>query len=140
MSNLKVLVPLDGTEKSMESLVWLKKYFKKESTDVTLIYVAQVIYTNSMAVLSTFPENEVDASYNIGEKILANAAEKLDGYKVKKTILPGSIADTIINEAIEGSIDLIVMTKSSQKGFSRIFGSVANKVVRDSKVAVLVVP
>ncbi len=140
MSNLKVLLPLDGTEKSMDSLVWLKKYLKKENTDVTLVYVAQVIHTNELSMLSTSPEKEVDASYSIGEKILDDASKKLDGYEVKKSILYGSIADAIIKEAVEGSIDLIVMTKSSVKGFSRIFGSVANKVIRDSKVAVLVVP
>ncbi len=139
MSKLKVLVPLDGTEKSMDAIVWLKKYFNKEDTDVTLIYIAQVSSYNELAMFSTNSELDINPSYSIGEKILNKASEKLDGYDVKKSIQSGPIAETIIKEATEGSIDLIVMTKSSVKGFSRIFGSVATKVVRDSKIAVLVV-
>ena len=36
---------------------------------------------------------------------------------------------------------MIIMTKSSEKGgISRIIGSVTHKVVRDSEVAVVVIP
>jgi nucleotide-binding universal stress UspA family protein len=35
---------------------------------------------------------------------------------------------------------LIIMTKSSVKGISRIIGSVTSQVVRDSEVSVVIVP
>ncbi len=138
MSNLKILVPLDGSEKSMDSLNWLKRYFKKENADVTLLYVAQVIYTSQLVLLNT--QSEHDVVYNDGERLLKKASKELDGYKVKESIIHGSIADSILQEAVDGSYDLIVMAKSSVKGFSRIFGSVTTKVVRDSEVAVIVIP
>ncbi len=138
MTNLKILVPLDGSEKSMDSLVWLKRYLKKENTDVTLLYVAQMIYTNQLENINTNSERSI--MYNNGERILKDASKVLDGYEVNEAIIHGSVADSILQEAVDGSYDLIIMTKSSVKGFSRIFGSVTTKVVRDCEVAVVVVP
>jgi nucleotide-binding universal stress UspA family protein len=138
MANYKILVPLDGSEKSMDSLNWIKKYFEKENTDVTLLYVAQVVYTSLLENISTNPEASI--SYDNGELILKNASKVLDGYTVKETIIHGSIADSILKVAVNDSFDLIIMTKSSVKGFSRIFGSVTTKVVRDSEVPVIVIP
>jgi nucleotide-binding universal stress UspA family protein len=138
MAKLKILVPLDGSEKSLDSLNWLKKYYKKEDTDVTLLYVAQVVYTSSLENININPEHPV--SYNNGELILNNASKLLDGYVVNEAIIHGAIADTILDVAANDSFDLIIMTKSSVKGFSRIFGSVTTKVVRDSEVAVIVIP
>lgn len=138
MDNLKILVPLDGSEKSMDSLIWSKKYFKKESTNITLLYVTQIISTSLFENINTNSERSI--VYNDGGKILKNASKVLDGYVVNEAIIHGSIADSIRQEAVENSYDLIIMTKSSVKGFSRIFGSVTTKVVRDSEIAVVVVP
>jgi len=46
----------------------------------------------------------------------------------------------ILKEAKDGMYDLLIMTKSSVKGVSRIIGSTTSKVVRNSEVAVIVVP
>lgn len=138
MAKLKILVPLDGSEKSLDSLNWLKKYYKKEDTDVTLLYVAQVVYTSPLENINTTSNGPV--SYNNGELILNNASKLLDGYVVNEVVIHGAIADTILDVAVNDSFDLIIMTKSSVKGFSRIFGSVTTKVVRDSEVAVIVIP
>ena len=48
LSKLKVLVPLDGSEKSMHSLDWLKKFFGKEELEITLINVIEVVYGGEM--------------------------------------------------------------------------------------------
>lgn len=63
-----------------------------------------------------------------------------EGYTVTTESAAGHVADSILKEAKEGSYDLIVMTKSSVKGISRLIGSVTSKVVRDSEVAVVVIP
>ena len=136
LSKLKVLVPLDGSEKSMHSLNWLKKFFSKEDLEITLIYVAEVFYTGDLNPAKTLLENAEFKS----KQILDNAAKELEGYTVNKLNFAGHISDLILKEAKDGNYDMIVMTKSSVKGISRIIGSVTSKVVRNSEVAVIVVP
>jgi nucleotide-binding universal stress UspA family protein len=135
MSKIKILIPLDGTEKSMHSLEWLKKFYSKENAEVTLIYVTEVFYKGETIDVSSFKNFE-----NISLQILDEAASKLEGYNVNTVKAHGHVADTILKEAKGGEYDLIIMTKSSVKGVSRIIGSVTSKVVRNSEVAVIVVP
>ncbi len=45
MEKKKVLVPLDGTDRSMHSIDWLKKLFEKEEIKVTLMNVAEIGYS-----------------------------------------------------------------------------------------------
>jgi len=74
------------------------------------------------------------------KQILDNAAKELEGYTVNKLNFVGHISDLILKEAKDGNYDMIVMTKSSVKGISRVIGSVTNKVIHHSDVAVVVVP
>jgi nucleotide-binding universal stress UspA family protein len=135
VSKLKILVPLDNTEKSMHSLNWLKKFFSGEEVDVTLLNVVEVFYKEEM-----FSLGELETVKEISKQVLDAAEKELGGYKVTKLGIPGYGPDVILKEASEGKYDMIVMTKSSVKGISRIIGSVTNKVVRNSEVAVVVVP
>jgi len=135
MSKFKILIPLDGSEKSMHSLDWLKKIFSKEDTEVTLLYVTEVYYKGEMIDVSSFKNFA-----NVSKQVLDDAASKLEGYNVATISLHGHVADMILKEAKVGKYDLVIMTKSSVKGVSRIIGSTTSKVVRNSEVAVIVVP
>jgi nucleotide-binding universal stress UspA family protein len=134
MPTLKVLVPLDGSEKSMHSLNWLKKSFTQKEVEVTLINVTERIYTGE-----TVPLN-IEYTANSGGQILDKAEKELAGYKINKLNPWGYSSDVILKEAADGKYDMIVMTKSSVKGISRVIGSVTSKVVRNSEVAVVVIP
>ena len=136
MSNLKVLVPLDGSEKSMHSINWLKKFFGKEDLEITLINVIEVVYTGEMFVA----ESEMGFIENQSKQVLEKATKELVGFKFNKLSISGSISDEILKEAKEGKYDMIVMTKSSVKGLSRVIGSVTNKVIHNSEVTVVVLP
>ena len=135
MTMLKILVPLDGTEKSMHSLNWLKKFFGKEDVEVTLINVIEVLYSREMLATSELENVKIKSG-----KVLEEAAIELKDYKVNKLIAMGFSSDVIVKEAKDGNYDMIVMTKSSVKGISRVIGSVTNKVIHHSEVAVVVVP
>jgi nucleotide-binding universal stress UspA family protein len=135
MSKYKILIPLDGSEKSMHSLDWLKKFFSKEDTEVTLLYVTEVYYKGETIDVSSFKNFA-----NVSKEVLDDASSKLEGYNVATISLHGHVADVILKEAKDGMYDLLIMTKSSVKGVSRIIGSTTSKVVRNSEVAVIVVP
>ena len=137
MSKLKVLVPLDGSEKSMHSLDWLKNFFTSEEVEVTLLHVVTVYYIPEMFEMR---DSVFEASKKASLEILDNAAKRLDGYTITKLSIGGPGADEILRLAKKDSYDMIVMTKSSVKGISRVIGSVTNKVIHNSDVTVVVVP
>jgi len=138
MSKLNILVPLDGTEKSMHSLDWLKKFYSKEDTEVTLINVIEVIYYGEAESIDVLSKLKITES--VSNRTLDVAASRLEGYKVNKLSVRGFIPDRILTEAKDGKYDIIIMTKSSVKGLSRVIGSVTNKIIHNSEAAVVVLP
>ena len=137
MSKLKVLIPLDGSEKSMHSLDWLKKFYSSEAVEVTLLNVMEIYYTPEMPPIEDFSH---ETARKRSSETLNQAEKQLEGYTVNKLSVLGSSANVILGQAKESTFDLIIMTKSSVKGLTRLIGSVTSKVVRDSEVAVAVVP
>lgn len=135
MAKTKVLIPLDGSEKSMHSIAWLKKYFGKEDAEVTLLNVIVTFMSSEISV-----EHNIKAEEKESAELLDKAANELDGYVVEKKFIYGFAPDAIMDTAKEGGYDMIVMTRSTVTGFARIIGSVTNKVVRNSEVSVVIVP
>lgn len=77
-----------------------------------------------------------------GEKAIAfvEDAGKAADVEVKPVILEGDAADRILEFAESESIDLIIMGTLGKTGLERfLLGSVAEKVVRHSKIPVMVV-
>jgi nucleotide-binding universal stress UspA family protein len=94
----------------------------------------QGLGVNDMAVL--------DAQTDIGQTILENTARKFAG-KLEVTNFSefGSTADGIISCSLEFNADLIVIGTHSRSGFDRLIsGNIAEDVVKNSTIPVLVVP
>jgi nucleotide-binding universal stress UspA family protein len=68
-------------------------------------------------------------------------AEELRGYKeIEYRVLRGTPRDEILKFADENKVDLIIMGTHSRKGLDRvIFGSTAERVVRNAKCPTLTV-
>lgn len=168
MSKLKILIPLDGSEKSMHSLNWLKNLFTTEEAEVTLLHVLEVMYySDNSGTVGAVDNKDFDiaaktsdnsgqvgtvgtggegVSYDaknaelLSNKALDEVAKTLEGYAVNTLSTHGSAPDSILKKASEGKYDMIIMTKSNVKGIARIIGSVTTKVVRNSEIPVIVVP
>jgi nucleotide-binding universal stress UspA family protein len=105
---------------------------------VLVPHVMEVYYTPEMPTIEDFSH---ETARKWSSETLDKAEKQLEGYTVvDKLSVPGSSADVILEQAKEGAFDLIIMTKSSVKGLTRLIGSVTSKVARDSEVAVVVVP
>ena len=168
MAKLKILIPLDGSEKSMHSLNWLKNIFTSEEVEVTLLHVLEVMYhSDNSGTVGTVDNKDFDiaaetsdnsgqigtvgtggegGSYDakkaeiLSNKALDEGAKALKDYTFNTLSTHGSAPDSILKTASEGKYDIIIMTKSSVKGIARIIGSVTTKVVRNSEIPVIVVP
>lgn len=135
MKKKKILVPIDGTERSMHSLQLIKEIFSKESVEITIMNVKELVLVNGMVV-----SNEVQIAKEVGEEILKNAKDKISEYNPKTYFTFGYAGDEILKKAIEDGIEVIVMTKSTKKGLTRMIGSVTANVVKRAKCIVMIVP
>ena len=135
MTKRRILVPIDGTERSMHSLDFIKGLFAKDSLEIMLMNVKELILINGMAIAE-----ELKVSEEVGEEILENAKKALVGYSVETYFTFGYAGEEIVKKAQEEKMDFIVMTKSTKKGLTRFIGSVTVSVVKHAKCIVMIVP
>ena len=131
----KVLVPIDGSGNSMNSLDFIKGIFKKEEVEITLMNVREIVFTDDIIISA-----EIDSAKKISDEILLSAEKELCGYDIKKYFTYGYAADEIIRKSKEDKSDFIVITKSSKSVFQRILGSVTVNVAKKAECIVMIVP
>ena len=129
----RILIPLDGTERSMHSIDLVKNLYKKDEIEITLLYIKEDVKNMIM-------EDDLVAAEKDMQKMVVPAVKELAGYKLScefGLIDPGT---EIVKRAIMNSIDIIIMTKSTKKGLTRMIGSVTSYVVRNAPCIVMIVP
>lgn len=136
MNKKKILIPLDGTDRSMHSLDYVKQLFRKEDVDITLLNVLEIVIINDMMLSDTVVTNSQAES----NSILENAKAQLQDYTVDTFSTFGYAADEILRKAREDKFYAIIMTKSSKKGLARLIGSVTRKVLQDTHTLLIIVP
>lgn len=135
MNKRKILVPIDGTERSMHSLEFVKEIFPKDSVEIVIMNVKELVLINEMIVA-----DEIKFAQELGKEILEAAKEKMKDYKTETYFTFGYPGDEIIKKANEENIGVIVMTKSTKRGLTRMIGSVTTNVVKRAKCIVMIVP
>lgn len=130
----KILIPIDGTVRSFQSLDFVQNVFPKDSVEITLINVAELVLTD------TFVLDEIKSFEDRGNKMLESIKERLKGYKVHTIFSFGYPGREIIEKSIKEKYDLIIMTKSTKKNFIDSIGSVTTYVVKKAKCTVIIVP
>ena len=135
MNKRKVLIPIDGTERSMHSLDFVKEIFPKDSVEIIIMNVKELVLINEMIVA-----DEIQFAQELGAEILEAAKEKMKDYNVETYFTFGYPGDEIVKKATEENIGIIVMTKSTKRGLTRMIGSVTTNVVKRAKCIVMIVP
>ena len=134
----KILIPIDGSDRSQKSLDFVLSKFSKDMANITLMSVNDVSLTNLtnpmiIDIKITESQEKIDC-------MLKNLKNKLPGYDVTTYSVFGDAGQEIIKKSIEDNFDLIVMTKSTKKNFIDSIGSVTLYVVKKSKCTVVIVP
>ena len=136
-----VLVPLDGSSIAECALDELRKMAQEEwgcVGSVTLLYVVEVPahwVAEGANVLDV-----VQFEFGRGQEYMNRIEESLaaENVAVKSVILEGRAAETIVQYAKENEMDLIVIASHGYSGLKKwVFGSVALRVLHESKVPVL---
>lgn len=137
----KILFPTDFSEGSDNALPYAADMAKHYGAK---LYLLHVIHDIAKATGWYVPHVSLDELYRDIEK---NAAKEMDRYgleefrglkDIERPVVKGIPYEEILKFAKENNIDLIVIGTHGRKGLDRvIFGSTAEKVVRDAPCPVL---
>ncbi|NLL89995.1 MAG: universal stress protein [Dehalococcoidales bacterium] len=141
----KILVPLDGSELSESALTYLTEITTDcRALDVILIRIHEPPDPNVIGTLDATIAVELDEAYrDEASRYLDTvvAALKEKGINARTEIMAGNPAEEILKYSQSNNVDLIIMSTRGRSGISRwVFGSVAEKVIRNSTVPVLIKP
>ena len=131
----KILLPIDGTQRSIEAAEFIADNFNPEDVEITTVTVREDYY--AFAMTQTNAQRVIDETMPIFEPV----EDILKGFKLTKKVLVGRKAgEEIVLFAKENDINTIVMTKSTKKGIKNFIGSVAAYVVRHSTCTIYSIP
>jgi nucleotide-binding universal stress UspA family protein len=145
----KILVPIDGSENSMEAADYAVKMAEKYGALVTAIHVVNIDQNLQLLGIHrlSYPEpirnkiEELRAEVKAWFGEITKKAE-MRNVRVKTEIIedsPMSVVSTIVNYADEGKLDLIVIGTRGRSGISKmLLGSVATGVVSYAPCPVVV--
>ncbi|PKM79431.1 MAG: universal stress protein [Firmicutes bacterium HGW-Firmicutes-13] len=142
---MKILVPIDGSQYSLEALNMAKSIAEKFSGELMVVNIQRRLVSRPKSTefdVSEFIEDNPDILRERGERVLKKGLEALKGssLKVETCILMGDPADQILECAKESKADMIVMGSLGLTGITRfLMGSVSTKVVNHADIPVMVV-
>jgi len=138
----KILVPMDGSKTAEGVLPHAKALAYSEGAQLILLTVAAnpaLDYAFSDPGIAQRAEEEQQSR---SKKYIAEVEAQLKaaGFKVSTLLRIGAVADVILQTAEELQVDVIAMSTHGRTGPARwLLGSVAERVVRNSKVPVLLI-
>lgn len=141
-----LLVPLDGSQLAERALPPALALAERFNSQITLLSVTRVPYmafdvtgySFSSADLNLQEEMQQEALLYLRDK---QAALQAQGYSVTIESVEGEpVAEIVLDVAKQRGVDTIVMSTHGRGGVSRwVFGSVADKVLQQAEVPVLLV-
>jgi len=143
----KMLVPIDGSMRSEVVVPHAAETAKALGCNVRLLTVVDLT-KNSNGKGAESPGDEaasvawIEAEIEQAESYMHPVAERFadHGLRAEMEVRFGSPGEEIIKAATEYGSDIIAMATRSRRGLARlVFGSVADEVLRESHVPVLLI-
>ena len=139
----KILFPSELTEYSLKILPYVISMSEKYSSEIHLLHVVQDIsewggfYIPHIS-FDLYQKEAIEAAEKLMDKVCRQQMQGCPNFQ--RIILSGDPAAEILKTIDSEAIDLVVMGTHGYKGLEHtIFGSVAEKVVKNSAVPVLTI-
>lgn len=138
----RILVPVDFSEYSVEALKVAAQIARKNNYEIIVLHLLELPHHggddfgngSSIPEIIFFKNKAVERLEDLLD------AEFLDGIEVFESIEFKKVDQGVIDVSIKSDVDLIVMGSHGTSGFNEmIVGSNTEKVVRSSKIPVLVI-
>jgi nucleotide-binding universal stress UspA family protein len=144
MKMKKVLWPTDFSENAEKALPYVSSLSEKYQTEVHVLYVIEELALHE-AWYGEFDRTHIDKIHEWEnkkaiERLGEVCSKYLEGCPLYiKHVAIGDPAQEILKLAEEEKIDMVVMATHGRRGHFR-FGSIAEKVVKNSPVPVITIP
>jgi nucleotide-binding universal stress UspA family protein len=138
----RMLVPLDGSELAESVFTYAKELAGKLNIDVILLNVCTPEENEFVPMHQAYIDHAAEVILSQLQKVGKPKATEPAGKGIKMTgeLAVGYPAEEIIRYSEENKIDLILMATHGRSGLKRwTLGSVADKVLRASKIPVLLI-
>ena len=135
MTTKKILVPIDGTERSMHSLNFIKENYSPEHVELHIINVKELVFIDGISM-----SDEIKTSEKNGRDLLDKARAMVSEFTTEAPFTFGYAGDEIVRTAEDIGADIVVMTKSTKKGLTRIIGSCTAYVLKHAKCTLVIIP
>jgi nucleotide-binding universal stress UspA family protein len=138
----KILVPLDGSKVAEGVLPHAKALAYSEGAELILLTVGTNPAMDFAFSDPGLAESAVQEQEDRSKKYIAavEAQLKSAGFKTSTLLRLGSVAEVILEVADELQVDCIAMSTHGRTGPARwLLGSIAERVVHNSKVPVLLI-
>lgn len=138
----KILIATDGSENAARAASYGINLAKATGAQVYALYVVSTEHAVTTRTVMGWTDAFEEYLANKGGDAVAYVRELGEeaGIKVEPFFLKGSPAQKILEYAEENDIDLIVMGTQGLTGVKKfLIGSVADKVLRHSKVPVMII-
>lgn len=139
----KILAPIDFSDHARHAFGYARTFAERWNAELHLLNVIEpaVFPTEAgltpIGMMQLSEEMETSARKNIAEMA---ASEELGGLSVQTAVVHGRASSAIIDYAGAHGIDLIIIATHGRTGLEHlIFGSTAERVVRESPCPVLTV-
>ena len=138
----KILVPLDGSKVAEGVLPHAKALAYSQGAELILLTVGanpslDFAFSDPGIAQQAIQEQEERSKKYVSE--IENQLKEA-GFKTSTLLRIGSVAETILEVAEEVQADIIAMSTHGRTGAARwLLGSIAERVVRNSKIPVLMI-
>ena len=137
-----ILFPVDFSDNNRKVVPYVKDLAGSRQTGLHLLYVVRDLahYAGFYVPHPNLEGMARDLEKGARRRMDEFVAEHFGGLKVEAKVMVGDPAESIVEFARGQGMDLIVMGTHGRRGLDHaIFGSVAEKVVKNSPVPVLTV-
>lgn len=138
----RILIATDGSESAEKAASHAVYIAKMAGAELYALYVISTKYSVTTRSVKGWTDEFEEGLAKRGRTAICNVEQlgKEADIEIKPVFLKGIPAEEILNYAEKNNIDLIVMGTKGLKGIEKLLvGSVAENVIRHSKVPVMIV-
>ena len=143
----KILLPVDGSVNSEQTIEYALRIAESEKAELIILNVIDSKRFTSLPEESFENPDEVTAEsegeriINRVKKLIEDKTEEGSNIRISTIAVEGNPAETILKTATIKEADMIVIATSGKHMINRfLLGSVTEKIIRQSKIPILVVP
>jgi nucleotide-binding universal stress UspA family protein len=128
-----ILVPVDFSESAAAAAIHARQMARLTGATVTLLHVDQeAAKSDRDSIRSFFEERDWSTNPRTGAAVAQRLESILDGFQVRRMVLPGDPAERIAEYAERAEVDIVIMPTRGLGPVRRfLLGSVTAKVLHD---------